>query len=147
VDETIVRLSDFKPDLLYEFRVPAETKSTPESPLAIEVEELAHNHSGPFLVHAFVLLPLKESADDQSGNDDKKAKKYVKIPFGAMDLLKPPGAKKTFRLFPYEAADAVRQRVKPGDHVLIGVEAKPVSKSKEDRDPDITLKVNRVLSW
>jgi hypothetical protein len=143
---TVVKATQLNRELLARFEVPDKSTASDESPLRIEAELVRAEDRPPYMLRGYVLVPIK--TPEQTSKDPLEAKEYVKMPFGQMDVVAPLGTKEPFLLFPYEDAEAVRKRLKPGDMVLVGIEALPLTADDEKGERlDVELKVRRVISW
>jgi len=155
--ENKVKGSEFDFDLLLRFVVPDESNASDKSPLRLKARITRTRHKGPLMLRGFVLLPIqpekteengKEKGNDDPDTDDEKNREYLKLPFGSMDLVGPIDIRKSLFLFPYEDAEAVRKKIKPGDAIWIGIEAVSLeSKQDEPKKLDVDVKVQEVLSW
>jgi len=141
-----VKATELKRDLLARFKVPEKSSASDESPLRIEAEIVRATERPPYMLSAYVLLPIK--AREQAGKDPMNADEYLKLSFGKMDVVAPLKTKEPFLLFPYEDAERLRKYLKPGDVVLVGIEALPLTVNEQKGERlDVDVKVRRVISW
>lgn len=148
-EQKLVDQSEIDMQQLVKFKVPDVVESTEESPLRIQGEYTTVTDRPPFVVRAFVLIPVDKDGGSPPDDGSKPDRKFKRVPFGQLDVLAPVKPGEQFELFPYESADAVRKKVSPGDHILVGMEVVSLTPNgdKQPAKLDVGIKVQRVISW
>jgi hypothetical protein len=132
--------------LVAQFEVPRRSIASDAFPTHLEAEIVAWNADTPCVIEAFVLVTKERAPGPRDSVVDSRS--FRRLPFGRMDVVAPftPGA--IVSLFPYEAAEAVRLALVPGDTVLVGIEAMPFVDVVTDKPPpSADIKVRRVVNW
>jgi len=133
-------------DLLARFKVPEKSISSKDSPVRVEAQLVRAIDRPPFLLRGYILIPRWGS--EKAANSPLKAKEFLRLPFGHMDVVAPLTSKQRFVLFPYDDEKLVRERLQAGDVVLVGVEAVPVEAGIEDgKRLNVDIMVRRVVAW
>ena len=73
---------------------------------------------------------------------------FRRIPLGRMDVFAPMVPGSTVKIFPYQAAEAMRNLLAPGDTVFVGVEALATSPGKAgSQTSSAEIKVKKLINW
>jgi len=128
---------------LLRFRVPGVSRDSVETPVRIAAQVVRQESQPPYILEAYLLVPLEPAGT--AGVERSAAPIYRRVPFGRMDVFAPLAAGSRFDLFPADAAVGARAHVRPGDDILVGIDA--LAAFPEDAPPNVSVKVRDVVDW
>lgn len=144
--EMVGPLTVLQKRLVARFVVPAQARASEENPLSVEGEVVRCGVSPPYVLQAFVFVPVDPAAGPEQDPADSRS--FRRLLLGRRDVFAPPPPGQSVMVFPDDLAAPVRRVVKPGDRVLVGIEAWAIDgKGSGSGKVDVDIKVKRVVNW